>query len=452
MNLGTNSYVLTCFHGIKNAYELIVYKLEHDVVKKYEVKKVINAYEMDLALLKIECITDITNLNFFKIPYPRAHEKLMYYITTISATPETNEMNYKLHTCTFLQMMYTKQFSFNMPLMPIVNVKLLEEIDELTGLSGCCVFNKDNLIVGIISNIQMSTKMISVVPSVSIMRFLKEVELFDDFNGLCDIVSTLKLCEITIEKNYNALIVDNCFDINYYNNTQIKLTDTLGHTLKNNDIIYEINNHQFNSDGLVSSHKQNIPLSSYIALNYMTDDIIPLKIYRKYEPKDIKLKARPVKTMRYIPVVSDKKYVEHCGLIFTEITEELLELYRNNGINISGPFLNNYIKNPYRNGNESIIIVLDINRNNIPDKILNKFDDIGLPLVQVSVEAKSNKTYNMLQLLKINKKKIINLEILKETLNNSEKNIMRFRLNYGKRIKLITTDKIESLEVIKINF
>lgn len=58
IELTNGIYILTCFHGVRNAHDIIIYKFDIDCKQKYNPTKIISAPELDLALLKINDYSD----------------------------------------------------------------------------------------------------------------------------------------------------------------------------------------------------------------------------------------------------------------------------------------------------------------------------------------------------------------------------------------------------------
>jgi hypothetical protein len=403
ININNSSYVLTCSHGLRNAYELIIYKFGKNM-EKYSVSKVIDAYELDIALLKINYSTK--NSARFSSDFPVVDSRLRFYIKNLfNRTP-----GFELHNCSMVKVTYEKYCSFNMPLLPLLHIKLLDTLNEYTGVSGACVLDQNNNIVGIISNVRDDTKLLCLVPTVSIMRVIKEVEKYGSFNGICGIVADLKETD-------NGYLVAKSYDINY--NHSSDRADFVGGNIRTDDIIV------YNGE----TH-----INSFIALNFMSDDKIPLNIIRtnsKYvrEEKNIVLKARSLRTLKYIPMLDSKKFVQYAGLTFVELSEELLELYNNKGIRPTGHTLKYYTKTPYRNNSdESIIVLIDINKSLVPTKVIGALDKaVG---------------GNLLQLTRVNKKKVQNLNMLESALGHR-----KCRLNLT-GLSLDVTDKIESIYIV----
>ncbi len=361
---------------------------------------------------------------------------------------------------------FENQQSFNMPRMPYIYAKSNEllkdkyDYSELKGISGSIVFDEKNNIMGIISSIT-DEGLLSIVPSVTICRFIEEFIETHIFNGLCDIISKLALCCIDIgqcdgrESKFSYLVEDN-YGINYNTYTTMAYKGTIRSNLKDGDLICKINNNTFDSDGYVYYDQTDcrVPLSTYVALNYKCSESIPLTILRNnnkkegYAEKNININSRPVWTTKYIADVFSNYYYNYNGLIFMELTEELIDHYDNHSIILVGSIEKYYQIRPYRNSNDKVIVLVDIIRNNMSDNENSTFDEIGLPLINID---NKNNTYSLLVLKKINGKKVPTMRELKYLLNdNPKKTNILFEQSENIKISLsYIENKFDSMKYIK---
>ncbi len=342
-----------------------------------------------------------------------------------------------------------------MPELPYINVTVFDnnvDLDEfLDELSGSIVKNKSNEIVGIISKIFTDSKIISIIPTVSICRFFDEYKKNDTFYGICNIIAKVKDCEIEINNNTQyGLQIDDNYDINYnkcvFDNSILKTTKIRGQNLRNNDVICEINNLKLNDENMVycKAIGMNVPVSTYIALNYMIGDMIEFVIYRPSSNiKRIKIKARPIKTAKYLPILYDKKYIDYNGLIFIELSEELIELYVNNGYYFDKVVDEYMDKRPYRNSDEKIVVLIDIIRKKISKKDLLLFDKLNIPF-----ECSTEQNYNIYKLTKINKNKVTCLESIKDILTH-KKDILYFTSSFKETNLKIVYEKTTLSQIDK---
>ena len=462
ININNDVYVLGLLHGLKNMYDLFMYAFVRDLNGKYSIvtnqlEVIITSDELDLVLLKPINFTDkIVSINlekFNKVIPNRDSLANLYIRNTKYKSKQQLVLDDRIYKCKVNNIVLENQQSYNMPILPYILICVDDdkfyETDDIGGISGSFVLDNNKNIVGIVSNIIIGTKNLSILPSVSICRFLEEFMKTDRFAGLCDIVGDLKLCEIeTEEKELMTVMVTDAVGINYNKNI-LDRTDSIGNSLQDGDILYEVNGLEFDKKGKLYCDKIGmfIPLSTYIALEYISGDMIPLSIYRmnkdEHNSKKIKLKARPICTMKYIPISSMKRYYEYNGLIFMELTEEIIELYRNNSIVFTGPIIKYYDETPYRNVDEKVVILIGINKKKISDEYINVYDGLALPFIH-----KNENRYILPIISKINKKKITSLDNIEKLISKNGKNIL-YLLGDGK-IKLDFDDSNSSLKYKQI--
>lgn len=449
-------YILTCFHCIKNTMEqfIIINGIHH----KCKIKFVSD--ELELACLEI--IDPPNDLKFFiladfDVNFGKIDNQVIiqtYNIDDYCQNEKLNELVLNGNIVDILDTNMDKLKSINMPYIPRYSIKLsrkFDDIHELSGLSGSLVFTKNN-IIGMISAVENS--LLNVIPAYVILRFLNEIKLRNSFDGLCTIVGKFTQCDFTKEnstKQIYGYIIDDTYDINY-NNYKYGESIQSGMNLKKNDIILEINNIKFNNNWTIYDNKidRNLDFRSYIALNYMCGEKIPFKIMRPkthniddYTEKKIIINARPLQSMKYIPVSFSNKMLTIDGFTFIELSEDIINTYMNMSIYIGKSFTDHYIINPYRNDAESIMVLLDIDKNNINKEILTIANDLGLPLVNLH-----EKNYGMAMITRINKKKPINLDEFKKLLMGTNNIAMQLTVNNFIKIKLIITDnKITTLKL-----
>lgn len=149
--------------------------------------------------------------------------------------------------------------------------------------------------------------------------------------------------------------------------------------------------------------------------------------------------------MKYIPITFNGKVVEYNGLKLIEISEDIIENHDNIGFRIGLSLMEYYLKKPYRNESESIIVLIDINKSMMNKNNLEKINEIGLPLINID-----NRDYIMPVLTKVNKKKITALDDLKMIIDSNVNNTLQFKIqNSSKKVKFII--KGNDIETIKFN-
>ena len=422
-------HIITCFHCVKNTRE------QYIVIDNNEYR------------CKIKCVSDELELACLEILDYESKKQTYFTLNDLSTDLESVNKNVTINSyniddycinkklnrlninCTIMELLDSQRDStksINMPIMPRYLVKLgreFSDIDELSGLSGSIVINNENnKIIGIVSAVENS--LINVIPSGILLRFLNEIKLTNNFIGLCSLVGKFTECNFTKEDSNERVygyIVDNTYDINY-NNYGYKLQNQVYMNLRKGDIIIEVNDIKLDNRFKLYDNqvKYNLDLTTYIALNFMCGEKIPIKIMRSkknnphdYKEKKIIIFSRPLHSMRYISLTFNNDIVNIEGFIFVELSEDIINNYMNMGIYIGKSFAEYYLINPYRNNNESVIILLDIDKTNIDNNIKNVINEAGFPLIHIS-----ERLYGMAMISKVNKKKINTISEFKEITNS----------------------------------
>jgi hypothetical protein len=449
IDINNEKYVLGLNHGITNTYEIYMYAFNKSNNKliKYNLNMVVNSVELDLVLLKplnFNKKESNISLEYFMQDIPDKTNKLELCIIDIVDSKKRiiTKNNY---SCKLNKIDIDNKNSFTMPKVLYIDITVennnFYKNDELGGISGSFL-KCNNKILGMVSNIIMGTNIISILHSSNILRFLNEFKQTNNFYGLCGIGGILGFYEVELEdrKKQKVYIVKDSNNINY-NDNSIKKVSKNRNNLKNNDIIYGLNGIEFDINGMLFDKKINsiLPLQTYIALNYNFGMIIPLNIYRlnskgnDHEKKIITINTRPISTMRYIPIKSDNIFYKFKGLVFVEITEELIETYSKNNINFVNPILDIVLSSSYRNNNEKLIMIISTDRSNLDVDYLTSYDEIGFPF-----KNKQKNYYNIYILDKINNKKVKNIHNINKYFNKI-KNIIYLHID-NRRLKLEYTN------------
>ena len=433
--LGKDLYVFTCYHVVKNTYKLNILTSARQRRSKLYMYDTIDAeivcvsQELELAILKLhKKIPGIRVKQLTKI-MPKTTNRI--YINSINFVTHREHLYKKkstMYTCGVTNIIFDKLESLNMPELPIIktNTSFVDiSIKKLHGLSGMIVLNDSNEIVGIISTIECDSGDINIIPSISIIRLIKEYHKYNNFYGLCDIIALYNENILEFDnREYNSIIIQKTYGIHY------GTTSTHKYNLKVNDVIYGIGNQYFNSNYMIyySDIQNYVPISTYIALNYMKDDPIDFNIYRVDSAKslqNITICAKSVTETKYLSNIMEHKYCSYNGFIFMELSEEYIELYNK----IRGNMFYNYmikymIERPYRDDYKKVVVLIDINKNSIDNvRTVSKLDELNIPVVKLMEDE-----CDMYQLIKINDMDVIDITSVQKCVRNS--NINTFYLKY----------------------
>lgn len=438
-------YILACYHGVKHAETIfvhIIFKNKNMKAKKkffmktYEACVSVFSHELDLVLLETKSMTKINNnikyinMSQFNSNLPKINNTVSFSKNKIIfVSKDVVKLQCKTYECIIKGTEFLYLHSYNMPAIPYIKANidyLFNERDNIKGISGSIVSqNQESEIIGMVSDIITKTMILNIIPSFVILRFLNEFVKTGSFKGLCSIMAKLTICDIDMNNtNINAICIEDNYNINY-NRDEYNSKNIIGARLKKNDIIIKVNEKNINKNGMIYCSKLGyILLTTYIAMHYQCNDLIKLMIVRKndrglFDKKNIKIRSRPIRTTKYIPIVHNNNYLELNGLIFVELNEELIEMNINNGIILKGLYINFYHNNPYRNNNkEKVLVLIDIMRNKLNDNILEMCDNYCLPLIN------TNENEYILPVIKqINKKKkVLNLMEMYKILHQNVEN------------------------------
>lgn len=420
-NIDNTNYILTCFHCIKNTQKQTFRcgDIEYDC----KINSVSD--ELELALLTITNTNDIgkdmftlTDLNC-----DANVDQSSLYIKTITIKG-SKIINLECSFDDFKQSNKNNITSLNLPQLPFITVVLTKnysDISELSGISGSLLMS-DNKVLGIVSGIKNSV--VYVIPSYIIMRFLTEIKTTKVFNGLCTLVGKFNNCDFTTPLGLDnheityGVFVDDTLNINY-NNYGYVTNETVYGNLKKQDIIVKINDISITKTGCIFDSRLNklIDFKTYIALNYTCGNPIQLHIMRfskttnEHKPKKIMIRARPLHSLKYIPITFNNNVFDYNGFIFVELSEDILNIYMDTGIFVGQSIMEYYLEKPYRSDTEYVIALIDIQRKSLNKELLSNITKAGLPLKFIQ-----NKSYSIPYISKLNNKKIKTLAEFKDIL------------------------------------
>lgn len=438
------NYILTCNHCIKNTYN------QHVITphKIYTCNTLCTSPELELGLLEINNLDN-------PIPYNTIDDldinlndfggKIQIETFDIDTYIQNKTCQLITLDCTFHDISEENIISLNIPHIPYIRVTLnkkYNDASQLSGLSGSIV-KRDNKIFGLVSSLHDSY--INIIPAYCIYRFLNEFKTVHTFNGICTLMAKFTACSFDTErdiKQMNGLLIENVYD------QSIKtLNEKEQNRLLKTDIIFEIDGKKLDKYNKIYDCNIKIPIhfQVYIALNYRSCDRIPMKVMRAvknedYEEKEISIYTRPLNSMKYIPMEFNGKIYEFANMKFIELSEDIINDYISLGIDTGGSVGDYYIQNPYReDSNHFVVILIDINKSKLSQKVKDTINKIGLPVVPIS-----GKKHSLAVITKINKNNKINCLRDFELATNDKKITIYINLaEYGKVKIDVVNDNIE---------
>jgi hypothetical protein len=420
-NIIDDRYILGCFHGIQHYQSINVNQNKATVkstsdeldltILEYKATIKSTSDELDLTILEYKSLDNYNSLkttDFNNVNLPKIGDELNIFYLNKSIKLYVDNISFENMNC------------FIMPKLPYIKCKIFKSSDDmislLKGLSGSLVKNNDGVICGMLSEYNIEHDLITITPTILIKHFLHEYLNCGDYNGIV------------------SLLVDHSMmDFEHENEQYIGATINKKYALKNNlkedDIIIKLNDKSFNSDGTIYDNNldQNIDLETYIAINFTKNDKINLTILReiknKWTQKQIEHILFAIQDYKTIPINHNNKFIINNGFVFTELTENIIEFYRNHNIYIGGDVLDEYANNMYT-GNKIVVLI------NIINNQFNQLIDIKLPLVPNN---NCKNEYYLCIIDNLNNKKINNLNDLSKNINDHKNN---FKLHTDNQTKL----------------
>jgi hypothetical protein len=459
LTINEKTYILTCFHGVKNAHTITIRSFEKKFNKKishYQITKIVlpttakqhHLPEFDLTLIELDKIYKTAlNLDMFDNIYPTVGEDLRLIMYDTKRIDQKIQIDRKEKICKVIKIDYDNLSSYHRTKIPYIYLSsesIIKEYPDLGGISGSLIINKKNKIIGIVSNIQQPENLLMIIPSYNCYRLIQEIISRGQTDGICSIVG--KSGPIIGNKNYKSgHMIIKSYGVNY---------GSALNGIKDNDIITKIDNLDVNNFGQVfdSNCNSHIRLPAYIALNYITNSVINLEIQRSingsiWSQLKIPITLRPINSTTYLPDIFNGKYYEIQGLIFVELSEDLIDYLEDININLIG-VVEKYRKySPYRNHNQKAIALIDINKNHMTKAEYELVTKHGLPYRRVL-----RRDFNIAIVTRIGTKKISTLDIMRETFEKicAEENKCNIYVVLSEFIKMNIVLENKQIEAIKL--
>jgi hypothetical protein len=148
--------------------------------------------------------------------------------------------------------------------------------------------------------------------------------------------------------------------------------------------------------------------------------------------------------MKYIPISGNPKILSISGFIFAELSEDIINDYINVGIYIGLSVSEYYLRNPYRNDNKKVIVLIGINKQELKKQDIKEVNKLGLPLINTS-----GNYYSIPVVHKINNKNIPTLEHMEKLLVELDELAIRLKIHNSNGIRLTFKNKI--IQLIKLD-
>jgi hypothetical protein len=407
--------------------------------------------ELDLALLTFDStesgVSEVSyvDINSFSEDLPTIGGKLtLTYNHTKKISEDSVIKEEKFIELIMNNVILEKYSSFNMPELPYFKCTIRDLSDDkltvLKGLSGVQCY-RDDKIVGMLMNYSKDDNCIRVVPSTVILMFINEFSVKGMYSGIPGIILRYDISEVSHNGAKCAgIVVDSTYDIQY------------DEMVKAGDIIFRIDGKEISKDGMIFDQKMKtyVPFETYITMNFRNDDRVLMTLMRKelktddYKEMIVNVKTVPLCKIRTVQINHDNRYSTINGFVFTELTENIIEFYRNHNIYISGDLLERYAIESFGSVDQPRpIVLINIISSEFDKQHLDLVRKIGLPLLK---KKNTKNEYYLCILDTINKQKVTRLADIEGLL--ADKNTLRFAID--RSIKLVVNFTKTNLSITYI--
>jgi hypothetical protein len=417
IKMGDNIGVLTTLHGVQYCHDCVIVESNTKHVLEKHIR--IDAPELDLTFISVPDLTEyfvITDFAEIGIDQKKCivHEE-------ITESLKNNRQKKNLLKATIISHKLEKQMSLNYPMLQYFYI-IFDDPDiyndeQIKGLSGTCVLSNDK-IIGILLNILNESNNVSIIPTSMILMFLTHIsennsrEPNNYYLMGVPFLYTVGDTDLGDGKQSNILIV----------------TKTYCSQIKNDDIISNINGLSFNKHGFINS--VNLPIDTWISMNNLKK--MSLTLFRDvkknddYQKMDVIISSHLINTKIKIPISSKIEYFIWSGLIFVELTENILKYYHDSGISLYTSLIEHHFNNPFDDINKKIIVMIDADKTYMSPKIQELFIKHKLPILHSNTDI-----YDVPIVTKCDGKNVKNLADLIDKLHigNMHRILMTTRFN-----------------------
>jgi hypothetical protein len=158
--------------------------------------------------------------------------------------------------------------------------------------------------------------------------------------------------------------------------------------IKKDDIIYQIDGNYINKDGnLIINKRTKLPIETYFAESKgFNNKKVNLTLYREdskskeYKRKELQVEMFNVVQNKIIPTSFSNDYFQINGLLFCEISENIIRCYANNGFILGGNIIDAFKKKRYTQSKKRIVGLVNMDKNILGRKCYKTFQKLGIPL------------------------------------------------------------------------
>lgn len=373
VKLGNKIGVLTTLHGVRYCHKCVIVESNTKHVLEKHIR--IDAPELDLTFIFAPDLTQyFSQEDFIEI---KTDEKKCIVHEEVTESLKNNKLKINSLKATIVNHKLEKQMSLNYPMLKYFYITFddldVYDDEQIEGLSGTSVLLNDK-IIGVLLNILDGSNNVSIIPSSIILMFLIHInenntENTNDYylTGV-PFLYTIGQTDLGDGKQSNILIV----------------TKTYCSQIKIDDVITSINGLNFNKYGFINS--VNLPMDTWISMNNFKKIVLTLfrdvKKNDDYQKIDVAVTPHFINTKIKIPISSKIDYCMWSGLIFIQLTEEILKYYHNLGTSLYTSLIEHHFNNPFDDNEKKIIVMIDMDKTHMSPKIQDLFSKYNLPISQ----------------------------------------------------------------------
>lgn len=394
IDVAGKTMVLTCYHGVDNMID-VVYQIDD---KEYVTSMAKSIPEYDIALLNYYG-PNIKGLSLKTNVFDSCNLEV-YSILFGNKIEIDCEQKWKWACRKHNSTLYPESMFID------VDNSVFEKYEEdISGMSGSPIIS-NGYIVGIMSYSHGATVSFTHSSVIKMMIDNKPIKVFP--------IVTRNI----YVNGYEGLVVIDAAKVELEVNKKTFKFAT-------DDIIMKVNDSVIENGNVWCDE-----LDAYVLISTcaMSMDKIKLTIIRNREVVDVVVSPVDILQFDIMPYLPTKKYWTIGGFVFTDMSEELIAEY-----SALHKLTNNTDDTPFYTKGKSICLI-DIDRSALDDKILNKVDKLGLPLIE------KNNEFTIPIVSKIDKTRVdkikdaISMECSKIVLKGS--NNISIRVEDGKIVSL----------------
>ena len=412
-------FVISCNHIIGSAYYNI-YAFHNDLTK-IQLNVFRSIPELDIVILKPMYDCDCTHINFDIIPTINYIKKRMDDIVMIvGSVIETDDVTYTVIKTSAPKLKFDHVYGNIIPKVPLITFTCDKE--DVYGFSGSSLLIDDQ-IIGIVNNYSEDGYLAALpLPLVALIAS-NAIQHNPIFKG---VYLATEIIEVEEEQALYHLIT---------NTGQIKYGKFKFGT---NDIICGINGKGFNEDGYIfcDGLDMSVPLGTFVMIETYLGNTLNFKLIKcvggehKNDPIEQMVQPNLYDDMYNVSVFNKHRYCCMGGLIFTELSEELILAVGKTGVVLDGPIFGQYKTLNFLGGKAvtKYVVLIDVDYKMLSVILADKLKDKGVPYV------KYGDNYQLLILTKINGIEIKDFEGVENALGANAFNITLTCVNQsGKR-------------------